>query len=176
MLEDRRPDSEIRVSQIWSGHKTTENLAGSNGTEAMPNEPLRIFLESTLGLPTALAALAYMFQARHHGLHEHEVRITERARKADGEEKVALSEELKIVRARYNSALLAFISLMGAIFAVVLHYLQRILGLQWPPEGSLAVCSLLLATMAFAFHIFGDLVPAFRHQQIIRRTVTFIVK
>jgi CBS domain containing-hemolysin-like protein len=65
---------------------------------------------------------------------------------------------------------------MGAIFAVVLHYLQRVLGLQWPPDSSLAVCSLLLATIAFAFHIFGDLVPAFWQQKIMRKTVEFTVK
>lgn len=129
---------------------------------------------SFVALPTALAALAFMFQTRHHNLHTHEEAIKDEINSfikqdpgsIDEPELELLIEECGMARKRYDNALFAFKALM---ISVPLSFLALViasvcLGAAWIALG----LSLVAAGIAFWCHIIVDLGKASAHQNSIR--------
>ncbi len=129
----------------------------------------------------AFIALAMMFHARHHGVHEHELRIRNliidqyNSRERDYERITNLEEQYKIVKRRYLFALAAFVFLMtqslmflaGLVFtAVNVFEIDRKYWVLLVP-GFLAICC----------QIFGDLGGARKSQRKSREYVdTLLVR
>lgn len=140
-------------------------------------------LDKTLFLPTALAALAFMFQTRHHNLYEHEKSLLKAANalKTDTRDKQEKEDDLELLnheiwftRRRYFSAWFAFLSLMLSVALLIaghLTHLSNLIGC----VSCLLNLSLTCLAISFFCHLAGDLGLAVASQLVFRRRTDTIL-
>jgi len=135
----------------------------------MVSSTITLLLAVLTGVIATFGPTVYMLQSRHHGIDEHERKLQEKfdlliqsggSRESEAQN---VLDQIEVVRKRYNAALLAFILLMCQ--QVLLVAAAIVIAVNNGLISPIFVLLVLPGLLAFALHIFGDLIPAFKTQK-----------